>query len=145
MKSTKKKLVAGTGFITGKSPGRENEDEDSPAIAIGKMTDMELDKEFERMLDNMNLTEMKKEPLRRLPRGHQEINGDKLLQNKCSKGQNKTGLFSETHPLCLTNHHQFINSIVWICKIFLNQVGRYFHLVTRLFVELSNSFKVVGW
>ena len=32
------------------------------------MSDMELDKEFERMLDNMNLTEQKKEPLRRLPK-----------------------------------------------------------------------------
>ena len=54
--------------ITGRAPGRENEEEDSPAVAIGKMTDMELDKEFERMLDNMNLTEQKKEPLRRLPK-----------------------------------------------------------------------------
>ena len=33
---------------------------------ISRMSEMELDKEFEKMLDNMNLSDLKKEPLRRL-------------------------------------------------------------------------------
>ena len=61
------KLVAGTGFITGRSPGPEEEAEGDQAAVIARLSDVELDKEFERMLDNMNLTDQKKEPLRRLP------------------------------------------------------------------------------
>ena len=61
------KLVAGTGFITGRSPGPEEVVEGDQAAVIARLSDFELDKEFERMLDNMNLTDQKKEPLRRLP------------------------------------------------------------------------------
>ena len=61
------KLVAGTGFITGRSPGPEEDAEGDQAAVIARLSDVELDKEFERMLDNMNLTDQKKEPLRRLP------------------------------------------------------------------------------
>ena len=44
---------------TKKSPGRENEDEDSPAEAatFGKRME-ELDKDFGRMLKNMNQTSL---------------------------------------------------------------------------------------
>ena len=44
---------------TKKSPGRENEDEDSPAAAatFGKRME-ELDKDFGRMLNNINQTSM---------------------------------------------------------------------------------------
>ena len=59
--------MSGTGFISGKSPGGQTEDFENPlAMNISRMSEMELDKEFEKMLDNMNLSDLKKEPLRRL-------------------------------------------------------------------------------
>ena len=35
--------------------------------SIGQMGEVEISSEFEKMLENMNLTEEKKEPLRKLP------------------------------------------------------------------------------
>ena len=59
--------MSGTGFISGKSPGSHNDDFENPLVMnISRMSEMELDKEFEKMLDNMNLSDLKKEPLRRL-------------------------------------------------------------------------------
>ena len=64
------KLVSGTGFISGRSPGGHADEGDSPQVMnIARMPEVELDKEFEKMLDNMNLTDLKKEPLRRLGPG----------------------------------------------------------------------------
>ena len=59
--------MSGTGFISGKSPGSHTDDFENPLVMnISRMSEMELDKEFEKMLDNMNLSDLKKEPLRRL-------------------------------------------------------------------------------
>ena len=59
--------MSGSGFISGRSPGSHTDDFENPlAMNISRMSEMELDKEFEKMLDNMNLSDLKKEPLRRL-------------------------------------------------------------------------------
>ena len=61
--------MSGTGFISNKTAGSGGHGDDfvNPlATNVSNMSEMELDKEFEKMLDNMNLSDLKKEPLRRL-------------------------------------------------------------------------------
>lgn len=56
----------GLGFKVSRSEGRDESLEAAPrASALERLTDREIVLEFEKMLENMNLTEEKKEPLRR--------------------------------------------------------------------------------
>jgi len=69
MNYTKSNKKTARRFIKGRSPGskEDSEQEMSEVSSIKTMSDMELDKQFEKMLANMNLSEEKKEPLRKLP------------------------------------------------------------------------------
>ena len=54
------------GFKVSRSEGRDESLEAAPqASAVESLTDKDVSLEFEKMLENMNLTEEKKEPLRR--------------------------------------------------------------------------------
>ena len=61
-------ILSGGGSV--RSPLTTRDDDAAAATetasVIKKMSDIELDKEFEKMLDNMNLTDERKEPLRKL-------------------------------------------------------------------------------
>ena len=54
------------GFKVSRSDRRDESLAEGPqASAVDRMTDKDVVREFEKMLENMNLTEEKKEPLRR--------------------------------------------------------------------------------
>ena len=54
--------------VSARSDGRDESLEAEPqARVVERMTDKDILLEFEKMLENMNLTEEKKEPLRRNP------------------------------------------------------------------------------
>ena len=54
--------------VSARSDGRDESLETVPqASLVERMTDKDIVLEFEKMLENMNLTEEKKEPLRRNP------------------------------------------------------------------------------
>ena len=54
------------GFKVSRSDRRDESLAEGPqASAVERMTDKDVVREFEKMLENMNLTEEKKEPLRR--------------------------------------------------------------------------------
>ena len=56
----------GLGFKVSRSEGRDESLEATPqASAVERLTDKDIAQEFEKMLENMNLSEEKKEPLRR--------------------------------------------------------------------------------
>merc|ERR1719319_814594 len=63
-----------------------NEGEEEQGWNIGQMSDQNITDEFERMLENMNLTEEKKEPLRMLPIGKKRemltMNSKQVARNR---------------------------------------------------------------